>query len=75
MKNYKRMEKVAEDYGISVAFLKKLIRLGRLTRYKLGTATMIDTDQLNGLIVEDIANHGLEGFRNGTNPQRNSRPS
>ena len=57
-RNYKRMDLAASLYGISVALLKKLINEGRLVRYKLGTATMIDANELEKLIVADIGNHG-----------------
>jgi hypothetical protein len=43
-----------------VALLKKLINEGHLTRFKLGTATMIDANELEKLIVADIGNHGPE---------------
>jgi hypothetical protein len=49
-RNYKRMDLAATLYGVSVALLKKLINDGKLTRYKLGTATMIDANELEKLI-------------------------
>jgi hypothetical protein len=57
-KNFKRMELAAKQYGISKSLLKKLINEGRLTRYKLGTATMIDAVELENLIIADVGNHG-----------------
>ncbi len=57
-RNFKRMDLAAKSYGISVALPKKLINEGRLTRYKLGAATMIDTVELDKLIVVDAGNHG-----------------
>jgi hypothetical protein len=59
-KNYRRMDLAAQQYGVSVALLKKLINEGRLCRYKLGAATMIDTTELEKLIVVDAGNHGTE---------------
>jgi hypothetical protein len=59
-KDYRRMSLVAEKYGIAVAFLKKLINDGRLTRYKLGEATFVDCNELNRLMVRDAGNHGPE---------------
>jgi hypothetical protein len=57
-KNFKRMDLAAQLYGVSVALLKKLINEGRLNRYKLGAATMVDTVELDRLIVPDQGNHG-----------------
>ena len=59
-KDYKRMDLAATKYGLTVAYFKKLINEGRLTRYKLGAATMIDCNELERLIVRDIGNHGRE---------------
>jgi hypothetical protein len=59
-RNFKRMDLAAQSYGVSVALLKKLMNQGRLTRYKLGAATMIDTIELEKLIVVDAGNHGPE---------------
>jgi hypothetical protein len=59
-RDYKRMDLAAEKYGLTVAYFKKLINEGRLTRYKLGAATMIDCAELEKLIVRDIGNHGAE---------------
>jgi len=59
-KDYKRMDLAAEKYGLTVAYFKKLINAGKLTRYKLGMATMIDCNELERLIVPDAGNHGPE---------------
>jgi hypothetical protein len=45
-KNLKRMALVAEQTGLSVAYFKKLIGQGKLTRFKLGRTTLIDVNQL-----------------------------
>jgi hypothetical protein len=57
-RKYRRMDIAAGEYGISVALIKKLINLGRLRRFKLGQATLIDCRELEQLIVADIGNHG-----------------
>jgi hypothetical protein len=57
-RDYKRMDLAALKYGLSLAFFKKLINGGRITRYKLGTATLIDCAELERLIVRDAGNHG-----------------
>lgn len=57
-KNLKRMALVAEQTGLSVAYFKKLIGQGRLTRFKLGRTTLIDVNQLEQLASADVANHG-----------------
>jgi hypothetical protein len=59
-RNYRRLDLAASVYGISVALLKKLINQGKLTRYKLGAATMIDANELEKLIVADPGNHGAQ---------------
>jgi hypothetical protein len=59
-KDYKRMDLAAQKYGLTIAFFKKLINEGRLTRYKLGLATLIDCNELERLIVPDVGNHGPE---------------
>ena len=58
-KDYKRMDLAAAKYGMAVATFKMLINKGKLTRYKLGAATLIDCRELERLIVEDsTGNHG-----------------
>jgi hypothetical protein len=55
---FKRMDLAAEKYGLKVSYFKKLINIGKLTRYKLGGATLIDCRELERLIVADVGNHG-----------------
>jgi hypothetical protein len=50
-RRFERIDLAAASRGISTALLKKLINEGKLTRYKLGTATMIDAGELETLIV------------------------
>jgi hypothetical protein len=57
-KDYKRLALAAEKYGMKIPYFKSLINSGRLTRYKLGTATLIDCNELESLIVKDDGNHG-----------------
>jgi excisionase family DNA binding protein len=59
-KNLKRMALAAEQTGLSVAYFKKLIHEGRLTRFKLGRTTLIDMNQLEQLASVDVGNHGRE---------------
>jgi hypothetical protein len=59
-KDFKRMDLAAEKYGMTVAYFKALINSGKLTRYKLGTATLIDCNELEALIVRDVGNHGRQ---------------
>lgn len=59
-RRFERIDLAAASRGISTALLRKLINAGKLTRYKLGTATMIDAGELEKLIVADIGNHGPE---------------
>jgi hypothetical protein len=57
-RRFERIDLAASSRGISTALLRKLINNGQLTRYKLGTATMIDASELEKLIVADIGNRG-----------------
>ena len=60
-KNFKRMDLAAQSFGVSVSFLKKLIGEGKLTRYKLGAATMIDLVELEKLVVVDPGDQNNAG--------------
>jgi hypothetical protein len=58
---FERIDLVAKARGISTSLLRKLFNQRKLVRYKLGTATMIDTAELDALIVADTTgNHGPE---------------
>jgi hypothetical protein len=57
-RKFERIDMAASSRGISQALLRKLINNGRLTRFKLGTATMVDAHELDQLIVADSGNHG-----------------
>jgi len=59
-RRFERIDMAASSRGISTALLRKLINAGKLTRFKLGTATMIDAGELEKLIVADIGNHGAQ---------------
>jgi hypothetical protein len=59
-RDYKRMDLAAEKYGLTVAYFKKLINDGRLTRFKLGATTLIDCVELESLITKDVGNHGAQ---------------
>jgi hypothetical protein len=57
-RRFERIDLAARSRGISQALLRKFINAGKLTRYKLGTATMIDAAELETLVVADVGNHG-----------------
>ena len=57
-KDYKRMDLAAEKFGISVPYIKKLFNEGKIHRYKLGAATMVDCAEIEALIRMDEGNHG-----------------
>lgn len=58
-RRFERIDLAASSRGISQALIRKLFNQGRLTRFKLGSATMVDANELEKLIVADVSgNHG-----------------
>jgi hypothetical protein len=53
--NLKTLKKAHLEIGVSVGFLKQLIREGKLTRYKINSATYISMTEF-----ETIANGQLQ---------------
>jgi hypothetical protein len=49
MMHLKTLKKASEEIGISVSFLKQLIREGKLTRYKINSATYISITEFEKL--------------------------
>jgi len=49
-RRFGRIPTAAQEVDVSDDFIKKLLRDGRLTRFKLGTVTLIDLQELRELV-------------------------
>jgi len=55
-RNLRRLDAAATQFGVTVAYLKKLIGQGKLTRYKLGRMSFVDTVQFELLLKPGASN-------------------
>jgi len=49
-RHFGRIETAARTADVSAGMIRKLLEQGKLTRYKLGAATLVNLDELIGLI-------------------------
>lgn len=56
-KKLRTIKRLHEECGISISYIKQLLRQGKLTRFKIGSATYVSLTEFEQLAVTTPVDH------------------